>query len=217
MARVSRFVEHIDFDCTSFPELERSPALTDEKTVLIASTESVAKPKTTTNIFARTVKAAWRHSTNCVADCATNYKHHFFNLGQNVAEHDDKSIEGASISSSSYDVPMTTAEELEQQSKRNNLSAIFGLRLDDQPCTFIAYNTKEQPTTAIIKAQATAEPRTPDGPTFWAQAFDKSEIERIDDYFKATIEYLKYLGVEFTENDTIEYLKSHGIEIETED
>ncbi|GAM42531.1 hypothetical protein TCE0_044r16591 [Talaromyces pinophilus] len=213
MARVSRFIEHIDdIDYASFPALERSIALTDEKTALITSTESVAKPKTTTNLFARPFKAVWRFGT----DCATNYKHHFCNLGQNVAHHDDKSIEGPSISSSSIGAPTTSAEELEQQSIRNNLCAVFGLRLDNGLSSFTASTAKKQPTTATTKTQATAEPRTPDAPTFWAQGFDKSEIERIDDEFKATIEYLKYLGVEFTENDTIEYLKAYGIEIDTE-
>lgn len=201
MARVSRFIEHIAFDYTSFPALERSIALTDEKTALVTSTESVAKPKTTTNVFARAIKAAWRRGTNCVTGCAANFKHHFCNLGQNVAHHDDKSIEGASISSSSIGAPMTSAEELEQQSIRNNLSAIFGLRLDDQSSTFIAYNAKNQPTTTVItKAQVTAEPRTPDAPTVWAQAFDQSEIETIENNTMATIEYLTYLGVEIAED-----------------
>lgn len=214
MARVSRFTEEFNAIYTSFPGLESQITSADEKTTLITSIESVAKPKTTTNVFTGAFKAAQR--------LCTSYKCHFnelltCNFRQGNTHHDDgKSIEAGSVSSaSSYGAPPASAEELERQSKRNNLSAIFGLRLDDDSTVFTAYNAKKQATTAITKAQATAEPRTPNGPTFWGQVCvtkgDKAEvimtgyepeIENITNNTNAELEFLAYLGVvEFETED----------------
>lgn len=171
----------------------------------MTSTESVANTKTTPNVFAGAFKAARR--------LCTSYKCHFnklltCNFRQGNTHHDDKSIEAGSIFSSSYGVPPASAEELERQSKRNSLSAIFGLRLDDDSSAFTAYNAKKQPITANTKAPASAILRTPDAPTFWGQVCItkgeraevimtgyESEIENIDHNTNAELEFLAYLGV----------------------
>ncbi|RAO66456.1 uncharacterized protein BHQ10_002468 [Talaromyces amestolkiae] len=205
MARVSQFTEEFDATFTSFPGLERPITLVDEKNALRTSTESVANTKTTTNVFAGAFKAARRL-------CAS-YKCHFnelltCNFRQGNTHDDDKSIEAGSIFTASYGAAPTSAEELEQQSRRNKLSAIFGLLLDDDSSAFTAYNAKKQPTTAITKTQATATLRTPDAPTFWGQVCVtkgdtaevimtgyESEIENIDNNTNAELEFLAYLGV----------------------
>ncbi|EEA25272.1 hypothetical protein TMatcc_006507 [Talaromyces marneffei ATCC 18224] len=188
MARVSRFIEDFDLTYTATSGHDSQITLADETIPLVIPTKSVAKSKTITKTFAEAFKAVRSMCTNCV----TNYKHHVCNLGQNVniAHNDSENVEAGSISSSSYGAPMTSEAELERQSKRYNLRAIYGLCPDSESSTFTAYTAKKQPTTAITKVQATAEPRTPDAPTVWAQAFDKSEIESIEKNTKATIEFL---------------------------
>lgn len=84
--------------------------------------------KPTTKIFAGARRAARR--------LRTEYKCHFNqifarNLRTSNSHQDDTSMKAGSTSSSSDGVPTASAEELEHQAERNNPSAIFGIRLDD--------------------------------------------------------------------------------------
>lgn len=189
MARVSRFTEEFDLTYTSTPTsgYESQTTLADEKTPLLKPAESVAKPKTTTKTLAGAIKGLF-----------TDYKRHMRNLCQNNAHHNSESIEAGSMASISYGAPMDFEAEIKRfkrQSKKSCVDKVFYISPDDEASTFTAYKAKKQQlTTAITKAQATTESRTPDGPTIWAQVYAptgyQSEIERIENNTKATIEFL---------------------------